>query len=197
MKELRRILLDGVMIVLPLGAIVLLVLGIVRRLQDAAKPLAGEFLHPVVGAVVLLLLLCLMVGALVRAGPGRWARARLEGTVLQQIPGYRLARAFVSDEIPGAGSGHRPRPALARIEEGLCPALVMDRWADGRVVVFVPGTPAPMSGALYVFTADRVVELDVPLLPFLKAVSSWGLGLRELMGQAGAIEASERTETAR
>lgn len=197
MKELRRILLDGGMVVLPIGAIVLLVLGIVHRLQDVAEPLAGRFLHPVVGAVLLLLLLCLVVGVLVRARPGRWVQARLEGTVLRQIPGYRLARAFISDEIPGAGSGRRPQPALARIEEGLCPALIMDRCADGRVVVFVPGTPAPMSGALYVFTADRVLELDVPLLAFLKAISSWGLGLRELIGQAGAIETATRIETAR
>lgn len=31
-----------------------------------------------------------------------------------------------------------------------------------------------MSGALYIFTADRVQELDVPLLSFLKAISSGG-----------------------
>ena len=43
-----------------------------------------------------------------------------------------------------------------------------------------------MSGALYVFAADRVLELDVPLLPFLKAISSWGLGLRELIGPQAA-----------
>jgi hypothetical protein len=133
----------------------------------------------------------------VHAGPGRWVRARLEGTLFQQIPGYRLLRTFVTEEMPGAGSGHRPRPALGRIEEGLCPALIMDRCADGRVVVFVPGTPAPMSGALYIFTADRVVELEVPLLPFLKAVSSWGLGLPELIGQAGTTDAAARIGTMR
>ncbi len=38
-----------------------------------------------------------------------------------------------------------------------------------------------MSGAIYIFTPDKVTLLDVPLLPFLKAISSWGLGLRELV----------------
>jgi uncharacterized membrane protein len=83
------------------------------------------------------------------------------------------------------------RPALASIEEGHCPALVMDELADGRLVVFVPGSPAPMSGALYIFTPDRVTYLDVPLMPFMKALSSWGLGLRELIAQA-EVEHSPR-----
>jgi uncharacterized membrane protein len=78
------------------------------------------------------------------------------------------------------------RPALAAIEEGQCPALVMDEFADGRLLVFVPGSPAPMSGAIYLFAPDKVTLLDVPLLPFLKAISSWGLGLREMMEGAGA-----------
>jgi uncharacterized membrane protein len=195
MKALRRILLDGAMVVLPTGAIVLLVLAIVHRLQHAAAPLAGRFLHPVDAAVILLILLCAVAGLLVRSAPGRWARTRLESAVFQRIPGYRLLRAFVADGIPGAEAGHQPQPALARIEEGLCPALIMDRCADGRLAVFVPATPSPMSGALYVFAADRVLELDVPLLPFLKAISSWGLGLRELIGpQAGASRRSAGAE---
>jgi hypothetical protein len=46
-----------------------------------------------------------------------------------------------------------------------------------------------MSGALYIFTPDKVTYVDVPLLSFIKAISSWGLGLR------GIIEA-QNTEIA-
>jgi uncharacterized membrane protein len=78
---------------------------------------------------------------------------------------------------------------LAAFDDGQCPALVMDELADGRLLVFVPGSPAPMSGALYVLAPARVRYLDVPLLPFLKAISSWGLGLREMIE---AQEAQQR-----
>ena len=64
--------------------------------------------------------------------------------------------------------------------------IVMDEFADGRLLIFVPGSPAPMSGAIYIFTPDRVTLLDVPLLPFMKAISSWGLGLREMVEAAKA-----------
>lgn len=187
MKDLRRALLDGALIVLPIGAIVLLILGIVAKLQQAADPLSGRFVHPAIIAVVALVLLCAGIGALVRSAIGHRARQMLETLLFEKIPGYRLVKAFAGDGPLVAGGGRAMRPALAAIEEGHCPALVMDEFADGRLVVFVPGSPAPMSGAIYIFTPDRVTLLDVPLLPFMKAISSWGLGLKEIVeGTAAA-----------
>lgn len=188
MRSLQRALLDGALVVLPIGAVVLLVLGIVHKLEQAADPLTGHAVHPLVAAVAALVVACLVVGLLVRSAIGRWTRRRLEALLFEKLPGYRLAKAFAGDG-PSA-TGERPmRPALAAIEDGLCPALVMDELADGRLLVFVPSSPAPMSGALYLFTPDRVTLIEVPLLPFMKALSSWGLGLRELLEAAGAARA--------
>lgn len=178
---LRRVLVDGALVVLPAGALALLVASLTAKLQVVATPLAGGYAHPVLAAALLLVLLCLLVGLLVQSTAGRRARRAVEAALFQKIPGYRLLKAF-GDEAPLSQDGGRVlRPALAAIEEGHCPALVMDELADGRLLVFVPGSPAPMSGALYLFTPDRVIPLDVPLLPFLRAIASWGLGLREML----------------
>ena len=181
MKGLRRALLDGAMVVLPIGAVVLLVLGIVNRLERAADPLSGQFGHPAIVAVAVLLILCAAIGLGIRSAVGRRSREVLEALLLERIPGYRLAKAFAGDGPLLERTGRAMRPALATIEEGQCPALVMDEFADGRLLVFVPGSPAPMSGAIYIFAPDKVVLLDVPLMPFLQAISSWGLGLREML----------------
>jgi uncharacterized membrane protein len=181
LAQLRRALTDGALVVLPVGAIALLVLGIVHRIQAAADPLAGHYVHPAMVAVGMLVLLCLLVGLLVRSASGRRARRALEEQVFERLPGYPLLKAFAGDGPFAEAGGRGIRPALASIEEGECPALVMDELADGRLVVFVPGSPAPMSGALYIFAPDRVTYLDVPLLPFMKAIASWGLGLREIV----------------
>jgi uncharacterized membrane protein len=186
--QLRRVLLDGAMVVLPIGAIVLLVLAILRKVQDASELVAGRTEHPVLTAVALLVLLCFVFGLLVRSAPGRATRRVLERKVFEQVPGYRLAKALTGDGLLAESGGRGLRPALAAIEEGQCPALVMEELTDGRLVVFVPGTPAAMSGALYLFAPDKVTYLDVPLLTFMKVISSWGLGLREIM------EAKTRTD---
>jgi uncharacterized membrane protein len=174
-------LVEGAMVVLPFGAVVLLVMGIIGKLREAVDPLSGTFLHPLIMAVILFILLCLTVGLIVRSRAGRHARLSLEAILFERIPGYRLMKAFVGRGVLAAEGGSALRPALAAIEDGQCPALVMDVFADGRLLVFVPGSPAPMSGALYIFTPDRVTYLDVPLLPYMKAISSWGLGLREMI----------------
>jgi hypothetical protein len=129
----------------------------------------------------------------VRSAVGRWVRRALESLLFEKIPGYRLAKAFAG-EGPSSADDRPMRPALAAIEDGLCPALVMDEFADGRLLVFVPSSPAPMSGTIYIFTPDRVTVLDVPLLPFMKALSSWGLGLCEMIeGAKGRVVNEEST----
>ena len=47
--------------------------------------------------------------------------------------------------------------------------------------IIVPDKAIPHAGALAWFTAERAGLLDVPLLTFLKTISSWGLGLREMI----------------
>ena len=126
-----------------------------------------------------------MIGLLIRSAAGRRTRHTLEQHLFEKIPGYRLVKAFAGEGPLVEHGGRSVRPALAAIEEGQCPALVMDEFADGRLLVFVPGSPAPMSGAIYIFSPDKVTLLDVPLLTFLKAISSWGLGLREMIEKGG------------
>lgn len=181
-----RAALEGLMVVVPIGAVVLLVLGILHSLRDATAPLAGEFVHPMVMGIVLFVALCLLVGFIVRSAIGRTVRRTLEATLFEKIPGYRLARAFTAEGPLGGGDDRPMRPALVAFDDAQCPALVMDSLADGRFVVFLPGSPTSMSGALHVFAADRVTLLDVPLLPFLKAISSWGVGLAALIESAPA-----------
>lgn len=176
-----RAAIDGLMVVVPIGAVVLLVLGILHALRDATAPLAGPFVHPMIIGVLLFMVICLAVGYAVRSAIGRAARQALEAALFEKIPGYRLVKAFAG-EGPLAGGEEKPmRPAIVSLDDAQCPALVMDELPDGRLIIFLPGSPSSMSGALQIMTADRVELLDVPLLPFLKAISSWGLGLAELI----------------
>ncbi|NOG69124.1 hypothetical protein [Roseicella sp. DB1501] len=191
MRLLPRAILDGALVVVPLGAIALLLIHLIRSLQGVADPLLGGYLHPLLAAAALLLLLLLVVGLAVRSAIGHWVRQALETNLFERVPGYRLAKALLGNGLPEAAGRSRIRPALAAVEEGHCPALVMEEFADGSLLVFVPGTPAPMSGALYIFGVEKVIFLDVPLLPFLRAISSWGLGMRELLEGAPARPARD------
>ncbi|MXP65006.1 hypothetical protein E0493_16790 [Roseomonas sp. M0104] len=179
-----RVVIDGLMVVVPIGAVVLLVLGILHALRDATAPLAGQFVHPMVMGTLLFVAICIAVGYMVRSAIGRAARHALEAALFEKIPGYRLFKAFAEDGPLAGAEGGSLRPAIAAFDDAQAPALVMDEFPDGGFLVFVPGSPTAMSGSLHILAADRVALLDVPLLPFLKAISSWGLGLKGLMGSS-------------
>ena len=70
------------------------------------------------------------------------------------------------------------------------PAFVIEEFEDGRFTVFVPSAPTPLSGSLYILTADRVHPVDVPFTHAVKALSRWGAGSKEL------VEAMENRKAA-
>lgn len=56
----------------------------------------------------------------------------------------------------------------------------METLADGRHVIFVPGVPRALVGALHIFAPDRVQFLDMSISKTLDALSRLGVGLREM-----------------
>ena len=103
---LRRLLIDGLLVVGPLGAAVLLLAAIVKRLRVATDPLTGHyFAHPVLAALVLFILLCLLVGVRVHTAPSHWSKRQLERRLFERIPAYQLFRAFLSETLLGGGRG--------------------------------------------------------------------------------------------
>ena len=71
--------------------------------------------------------------------------------------------------------------ALVEMEDGLVFGVVVERHATGWVTVFVPGTPAPASGAVYLFPQAKVHAVDVPFAVGLKAASRYGRGAGALL----------------
>jgi hypothetical protein len=82
--------------------------------------------------------------------------------VFEQIPGYRLAKAFTGDGPLAEQGGRALRPALAAIEDGQCPALVMDEL----------GTPARLGRSIILWGEARPSSTGNPLT----AVSSLPVG---------------------
>ena len=84
-------------------------------------------------------------------------------------------------QLAGQGQDSTWQPALAEIEEALVPAFIVEDLDDGRFTVFVPSAPAPISGAIYILSAERVHPLNVQFTQLIKAVTRWGSGSKELV----------------
>jgi uncharacterized membrane protein len=184
----------GLLAVAPIYLAGLLLLKVMKSFTALVRPLA-KLLPKWLPAehtlsFLLVLIVCFLIGLMVRAPTGRATWARMENSLLKKIPGYGLFRSL-TQQLTGNSQDQAWKPALAEIEEALVPAFIIEEHEDGRFTVFVPSVPTPFAGAIYILTPDRVHPLDVPFTSALKAVSHWGSGTKDL------VAAMERTKVLR
>ncbi|MGZ3590053.1 MAG: DUF502 domain-containing protein [Thermodesulfobacteriota bacterium] len=188
MKSIRRYLLGGLVtgfiIIVPLYLSILLLLKAMSSVRGLVKPVALLLPDWLPGedsiAFLLLLILCLMVGMIVRTKAGRALRERIERSLFERIPGYALLRSL-TQRLVGEDRENVWKPALVEIEEALVPAFIIEEFDDRRYTVFVPSVPTPFAGAVYVLERGRVHPVDVPFTQAIKVISRWGQGSKELV----------------
>ena len=188
MKHFRDVvlnsLLSGVLVVLPTYLAILLLLKMMKSLGQLVRPLTRLvpewFPAEGVFSFLLVLILCFLVGIALRTSIGQAARARIENSLLQKLPGYTLFRGLTR-QLVGENQESVWKPALAEIEEALVPAFIIEELDDGRFTAFVPAAPTLLAGAVYILSAERVHPLNVPFPQAVKAITRWGSGSKDLV----------------
>jgi len=174
----------GLLIVAPLYLAVLLLLKAMQSAVAFVRPFAmvlpAWFPAEHVLSLLLVLLVCFLIGVIVRTPAGRALRERIETSLFDRLPGYALLRSL-TQRLAGQEEENVWQPALAEIEEALVPAFIIEALADGHFTVFVPSVPTPLAEAVYILSRERVHPLDVPFTQALKSVSRWGSGSKELV----------------
>ena len=174
----------GLLFVVPVYLAVLLLLKAMQSMVGLVRPLALLLPESLPAEKLLSLLLvvivCLLIGVIVRTPAGRAARERIEKSLFERMPGYAVIRSL-TQRLAGKDEESTWKPALVEIEEALVPAFIIETLEDGRFTVFVPSVPTPFAGAVYILSPERVHPLDVPFTQALQSVSRWGSGSKELV----------------
>ena len=189
---ITRALASGLLIVVPIYLAILLLLKGMKTVGQLVRPLAlllPEWVPAEMAlSLLFVLLICFLIGVVVRTQMGQAARDRIERTFFERIPGYALLRSL-TQQMAGKSGEKIWKPALLDGDEGLLLVFIIEEFEDGRYTVFVPSVPTPLAGAVYVVERKRVHPLDVPFTDALKMVSRWGSGAGELVA---VMERSER-----
>lgn len=177
-------LIGGALVVLPLYLAVLLLLkgmqAVVGLVRPVAKLLPQWMPAENILALLLVLIVCFVVGLVVRTRAGRTIRGRMEVSVFGKIPGYAMVRGL-AQRMAGEAGDNVWKPAFAEIEDALVPAFIIEEHGDGRLTVFVPSVPTPFAGAVYILSEARVHPVDVPFAQALQSISKWGSGSKALI----------------
>ncbi|HEY5891702.1 MAG TPA: DUF502 domain-containing protein [Chthoniobacterales bacterium] len=190
---LKVTLLGGVLLVLPAWLAVLLLVKALTQLQVFVKPvtthLPKDVAHPQLIAVLLLIVLCFVVGLLIRTAIGSQVKQTVERSFLEKLPGYTTLRGFAT-QLTEFEKSASFQPALVEIEEALVPGFIVEEHTEERCTVFVPSVPTPMAGAVYIIATSRVHRLDLPAISLMQCISKWGAGSSDLLA---AYDAAART----
>jgi uncharacterized membrane protein len=185
--------LTGLLIIIPIYLAILLLLKGMKSVVGLVRPFALLLPEWIPAekllSLLLVLLICFIIGVLVRTRAGQAARERIEKSFFERIPGYALLRSL-TQQITKDTQETVWKPALAEIEDALVPAFIIEEFEDGRFTIFVPSIPTPFAGAVYILDRKRVHPLDVAFTDALRVVSKWGSGARDL---ALAMEKSRST----
>ena len=180
---IKTTMLGGALIIIPAAAIVFLLAKVVRGLKGALAPVAAKLpdsiSFPYMTEIITIVAACFLTGLVIRTRPGRWLGRIVERHVFDRVPGYALAKGLTGTSVGGAAA-QSMIPALVEMEEGLVPALIIERHDDGYVTVFVPSPPVPTVGQAYVFASNKAHPVDVTLPKFIACITKWGLGSQVL-----------------
>ena len=174
----------GVIALVPIGILALLVVQVLNVLGEVARPLAlhsklAAALVVVVGLAAVLVL-CFLLGLLIRTRLGTATYESIERRYLKRLPGYEpitsILRGFAQKS-----KGYRPVTVSLFGPGTAVFGLLIEANGNGTMTVFVPTAPTMAVGSIHVVDEDRVRILDASFSDLSGCISQWGIGSRRLL----------------
>ncbi|SFK05223.1 hypothetical protein [Methylocapsa palsarum] len=183
--------LGGAIFLLPFAAVLVIVVKAGKIAVDSVAPLAEKLPLPKGEAVIavyvigasLLVLAAFAAGLLAQSlSIKKDAVSFLEDKVLNKLPPYVAVRKY-TDRLAGleAKTNEDLKPVLVRMQNGWQVGFLADAFNDGQVAVFMPGAPDPLSGVVWIVSADHVSLLNISYQDALACLEQSGRGLANLL----------------
>jgi uncharacterized membrane protein len=191
LRPLTTTLIGGLVFLLPMIVVLAVVGHALQIAVQAVTPLVqrlpeGHFFGltlATVAAALLLLGLCYGAGVLARAAVGRRLSTSFEDKLTTVYPRYHVIKAM-SQNLHGAIGQQVLRPVLLSFDDQQQLGYDIERLADGRAVVFVPGSPDAWSGNVLLVDAARLQPLAIDPTAMARSMQGMGRGLAGLMDRA-------------
>lgn len=184
---LRRTIIGGALTILVVGSIAYLLWHAVSVIRTGLEQVAAvlSFIRfPALSALAALLLLAIALGLLLQVRPVHNLVKAGMAWLADRSPFSGLVHGF---ELELVGLGKSPiKPARIVLGDNECLAFVMEELADGRCVVFVPGSPKPSNGSVHIYPRESVHLIDASHVEVANCVSHWGVGTRAMLESARA-----------
>ena len=197
LKPLTTTMIGGITFLLPLIVVLALLGQGLALVSGIAAPLAAYLPERQIGGVaavtlvglVLILLMCYGAGLLARAALGRALSEKFENRLHALYPRYTVIKAMTQGLGATTGSSAL-KPVLVSFDDHQLLALEVERLADGRVVVFLPGAPDIWSGSVVLVPPERVAGVSIGVGALDRSLKRLGGGTAALLNPSPGLPTS-------
>lgn len=196
LRFIKTTVLGGILFIVPIVIFVAIIGKALALANKIAMPLANLLAIDAIGgiavahllALVILILICFIAGLAAKTSSAKKIVRSLEVNFLEKIPAYELLKAKTQSVLTPEEM-QNIRPALTRFDDSWQLVFEIERLADGKVVVFLPGSPDPWSGSVCVVTDDRVTPMDIPVQAVVTTMKRLGRGSTDTLQHTPALNA--------
>ena len=197
LQRLKRYILDGFFILLPIALVVFLFGEILDVFEIAAEALAGLVPRTTIAgvdvshwiALLLLVMVAALLGFLSLTALGSRIGKFIQVKVLDRIAAYAIMRDL-SRQFAGFRENKRFSAAVVEMPmQTRVLAFIVEELKNGDYVVLIPTAPTPMVGQIQLVPRGRVTRLQVPMTGAINCISSWGVGSGPLFDEGRPVGA--------
>jgi uncharacterized membrane protein len=135
-----------------------------------------------IAAILLVAILCFLAGLFARTRPAQRLMAELESSVLSKVPAYEYLKQAGASAM-GLGEMADHPVVLAQLGGAWRIGVQTDVVGGGLVAVFVPNSPNPMSGSVFLVAANSVRPASVPLATAIGCLRRCGAGSEAFLSE--------------
>jgi len=194
MKTISRFIgttaLGGVLLLAPIVVLIVILNKAFDLARRGLKPLAALIpdnaasgpTASAILAILMLALVCFLAGLLARTMLAQRVVEAPERAILSKLPGYEYLKEAGTSVLGLSDSTEHP-VVLADFG-GSWRIGVQTDAREGFVAVFIPNSPNPMSGGLFLLENDRVRAANVPLADAIATLRRCGMGSEPFLAAA-------------
>jgi uncharacterized membrane protein len=189
-RFIKTMILGGLLFLFPLVIVTAVVGKAFRLMLSVAEPLDEVIPADSVAdvatinlvAIAALLVGCFVAGLVAQSAVGRRIYQTADASLAGIIPGYAALRARLGSAVGDEDREKKLKTVLVRFDDLAQIAFEVERLADGRAIVFLPGAPDAWSGTTVVMDADRVTPLDLEMRQVVRMAKNLGSGAAAALG---------------
>jgi hypothetical protein len=174
-----RALLTGFLIVVPIYLTVLLLLKAMKSVVGLVRPVAlllpDSLPAETLLSLLLVLVLCLLIGMIVRTRAGGVVQQRLEKSLFERIPGSALIRSL-TQQLAGSSQEKVWQPAFFESDEGLLRLLSLKSLRMGAIRSLFRRSQLRLQGRSTFRTGNAFIPWTCLSLTLLELSPSGGRG---------------------